>query len=533
MFNKVLRYFHTLRYLKPTQIYYQVFYRIKNRIPFFQKTQNKYASSTSERLLFSSFYLINASDKLLGIGNFKFLNIEHKFNDKVDWSLNKYGKLWNYNLQYFDYLLDENASDDYKKQIVDEVAEQIIAGKFNLEPYPVSLRLINWILYFSRSGYLSFSMDQAIKIQIGYLRKNIEYHIQANHLLENYVSLLTSSYFIRNQALFTFSSTHLLAQLNQQILADGGHYEGSPMYHQIVLSKLLIVFEIEKKQPFGSKQYLETLQGYIARMFNWLHNIYFSSGCMPLFNDSIGGVAPDAAALWNCRKHLGINSTTNRELGESGYRKFCLPTLELIMDVGNIAPAYQPSHTHSDMLSFCLQHKGKDIIVDPGISTYESNSKRHLERSTVFHNTVTINAESQSDVWASFRVGKRAALLIHEEGKTFVRASHNGYRTRYKTDHQRSLRLTEEAVIIRDEFVDKIGKPIHLVGECRFYFDHTLKPVQTAEKVDVPGVSFCFDNAQKIEILRYQQPLGFNLLVDASYLLITFQHFLVTKIIPA
>jgi len=532
MLNKGLRYYHTLRHLKPVQIFYQVFYRVKKGIPFLNKVRGSYGTGTSVQLLFSSFYLINANDKLLGVGHFKFLNIGYQFTDKINWKFNEFGKLWNYNLQYFDYLLDENASDDYKKLIIDEVASQIIEGNFKLEPYPVSLRLINWILYNAKSGYLSQSMEKAIRIQIGFLRHNIEYHIQANHLLENYVSLLTSSYFIRDKKLFQFSSNHLIEQLSNQILGDGGHYESSPMYHQIVLSKLLIVFEIEKKQPFGNKQYLEILHSYINKMFNWLHLIYFKSGSMPLLNDSAPGVAPDAKVLWECKKQLSIKSETKEKLGESGYRKLSMNDFELIVDAGNIKPAYQPSHAHSDMLTFCLQYKGKNLIVDPGISTYESNRRRLLERSTTFHNTVTINSESQSDVWASFRVGKRARVRIEEENERYVRASHDGYRRGFKVDHRRSFALDGTTVTVTDEFIGEKKFSSNVIGECRFYFDHTVDIQLNDSKVVAGGITICFENAEKVLLSTYQQPLAFNRLVDSSCLVIVFRGYLFTKIQP-
>ena len=53
------------------------------------------------------------------------------------------------------------------------------------------------------------------------------------------------------------------------------------------------------------------------------------------------------------------------------------------------------------------------------------------ERSTSSHNTVTINDQSSSEVWSSFRVAKRAkpfGLEIKKRnGSLFVSCSHDGY----------------------------------------------------------------------------------------------------------
>ena len=41
---------------------------------------------------------------------FTFLNIPHDFSDKIDWNYRSYGKLWTYNLNYFDFLNQEEMS---------------------------------------------------------------------------------------------------------------------------------------------------------------------------------------------------------------------------------------------------------------------------------------------------------------------------------------------------------------------------------------------------------------------------------------
>ncbi|MFX7548931.1 hypothetical protein ABTJ50_21555, partial [Acinetobacter baumannii] len=73
------------------------------------------------------------------------------------------------------------------------------------------------------------------------------YHLLANHLLENAFSLWLASIYLRDQPLFNRSDRLLVSQLNEQILADGGHYECSVMYQSILLSKLLLCIEAARK----------------------------------------------------------------------------------------------------------------------------------------------------------------------------------------------------------------------------------------------------------------------------------------------
>ena len=47
---------------------------------------------------------IPSPSSYLSDNTFTFLNIKHQFNDKIDWNYSNYGKLWTYNLNYFDFL---------------------------------------------------------------------------------------------------------------------------------------------------------------------------------------------------------------------------------------------------------------------------------------------------------------------------------------------------------------------------------------------------------------------------------------------
>ena len=123
-------------------------------------------------------------------------------------------------------------------------------------------------------------------------------------------------------------------------------------------------------------------------------------------NDAAFGVAPTSKELLEYAKRLGLHIREN-ELSDSGYRKFESDNYELVFDIGEVGPTYQPGHTHADTLSFELHINNRPIIIDTGTSTYEVNDIRFYERSTRAHNTVTINGENSSEIWAGHRVGRR------------------------------------------------------------------------------------------------------------------------------
>src|SRR5262249_36972309 len=152
----------------------------------------------------------------------------------------------------------------------------------------------------------------------------------------------------------------------------------------------------------------------------------FRNGELPNFNDSTKAGASSPGLLNEYAKQLNVHAG-NVSLSDSGYRKFSFSKYELILDAGNIMPSYNPGHTHADMLSFCMNINDRQVIVDCGISTYESNSRRNYERSTAAHNTISINGMNQSDVWASFRIGRRAKIIEQSSKENFFSATIKGF----------------------------------------------------------------------------------------------------------
>ena len=129
-----------------------------------------------------------------------------------------------------------------------------------------------------------------------------------------------------------------------------------------------------------------------------------------MVNDSTFNVAPNSKELFIYAKSLGIENLNN-SLSDSGYRKIRTNNYELFIDVGKIGPSYQPGHGHSDTFNFDLIRNGKPFFVDTGVSTYEKNEKRQLERSTHSHNTVIIGNDEQTEIWGGFRVARRANVF--------------------------------------------------------------------------------------------------------------------------
>ncbi len=518
------RYYHTLKYLRPVQVLYQLKYRLIPLRKVISSFNNLPGRQVNKPLTFISF--IDKPVSYLGNNKFEFLNLEHSFeNRKIDWTFEKYGKLWTYNLNYMDYLLQPGIRKETGLQFINEFIQSLPDNLTGLEPYPTSLRNINWIKFFSKHAVNDEELNAVLYKQYEILSKRLEYHLLGNHLLENAFSLLFGAFYFSNKRLYTIAKKLLKQELNEQILSDGGHFELSPMYHQIILDRLLdSVNLLQNNERFDNQQdLLNLLQQKAISMLGWLSNMTFHNGDIPLFNDSTTGIAPTSNQLFDYADRLKINKKKSpTKLSSSGYRRYNGKNYECIIDVGTVGPDYIPGHAHADMLNFVLYVKNEPFIVDTGISTYEKNEIRERERSTISHNTVMVNGMNQSDVWGGFRVGKRAKISILNGNKDYLVAEHNGFKP---VTHRREFNFSREKIIINDYL------NISSNATCFLHFNNSVKAKISDDKIICNNsLIIKLKGYNEFHLERFDLPKGYNLFKKSTRLVVDFDKELITEI---
>ena len=510
--NKLNLYYQTLNHVKPTQLYHQVYYRLRNRISGkeYKGTPTKTVALELEEGLY---YPLSYK----GNGKFSFLNLEKKFSD-IDWNFNEYGKLWTYNLNYFEFLNQKEITKEEGLKLIEDFISFGEKLKDGLEPYPISLRGINWIKFLSRNKIENPEINEFLFRDYQRLVNNLEYHLLANHLLENGFSLLFGAYYFQDEKLYAKAKKILRSELREQILSDGAHYELSPMYHQIILHRVLDCYNLVKNNSWKGRELLPLLKEKAERMLGWLQEISFSDGSFPKLNDAADGIAPTTTQLSGYAENLG-SKNRQLKLSDSGYRKFADENFEVIMDVGQISPTYQPGHSHADSLQFVLSYKDKPIIIDTGISTYEKNERRQLERSTNSHNTVTVDGFSSSRVWGGFRVAERAKVHIKKDSETFLEASHNGYR-KLGITHQRTFEFTSGIFQVDDAlFGNKENRRAE--GNLHFHPDVQLKINNSRISIN-KELDLHIAGASEIRLEEYQFAEAFNKLRPSKKIIYQF-----------
>jgi len=520
--------YHTIKYLKIKQIVFRLFYLIRNRffkIKISETIQGKITPMNWRNIIYNQSSLENKT--------FTFLNVSKKFNNGIiDWNYNEFGKLWTYNLTYFDFLNQKNISIEAGKELIEDFIKNKENLKDALEPYPISLRGINWVKFLAGNQIEEVSINESLFEQFQILSKNLEYHLLGNHLLENGYSLFFGAIYFRNEKLLKKASKILKRELNEQVLNDGAHFELSPMYHQILLYRLLDCINLINLNKWESALYFKSFFEEKAElMLSWLQMITFSNGDIPMVNDSTYGIAPSSEEIFNYADKLNLKYS-NLELKNSGYRMFKNNEFELFVDVGNVGANYQPAHVHSDTFNFLFNKKSKPIFVDVGVSTYEKNQLRNKQRSTESHNTVKLNKINQTGVWGGFRVANRAEIIKIDESENHVSATHNGYEN-IGVLHTRGFKMYENKINITDSFVKKGNKEISKIAYFHLHpsLKSKLEIINRKLILKEEGIDVCFEGdiiSVKEEI--YQFSKGFNQLEESKKIVVEFKGGLETNI---
>ena len=524
-FNKIKLLLNTIIHLRVIQIYYRIYYFLRNRL--FRYNVKKRIINDFNSILWKN--RIDYDNSYFKKENsFTFLNIFHSFSDKINWNINQFGKLWTYNLNYFNFLNQENISKETGLQLIQDFIKNDATLRDGKEPYPISLRGINWVKFLSNNQVKDELINNTLYFHYCILFKNLEYHLLGNHLLENAFSLLFGAYYFQDEKLYNKSKNLLITELNEQVLKDGAHFELSPMYHQIILSRLLDSINLIKlNNEWKKDDLLLFLEAKASLMVSWLKNVTYSNGQIPMVNDATYGIAPQSNKLFSYAEEIGI---TDQQIpfSDSGYRKINTNNFELFIDVGNVGPIYQPGHAHSDTFNFELIKSGDPIFVETGISTYEKNDIRQSERATHSHNTVKIGDQEQTQIWGGFRVAKRAKIAHLIEKSNLIEASHDGYLSDgYK--HTRSFLWGEKYLILKD----KINRSTSNNAKAYFHLHSSVvKPLVDGNTImlESSGLSIAFENALTISIEEYQLSAGFNKTNLAYKIVVLFDQTLKTKI---
>jgi uncharacterized heparinase superfamily protein len=386
--------------------------------------------------------------------------------------------LWQFHFGYHDYLLALLQREDADARRAAAVAHFLDewqqayplaaadARRSAWHPYVISIRIESWVRLHTMleeyegvwSDAQKNALTRGVEQMTRVLLRNLEKGTMANHLLRNIKALVFAGLFLDTAtgAQARRIGMKLLArELREQVLDDGCHFERSPMYHVSMTNDVL---DMAEAITLAGSTVPEFLADAAARMTDFLRRMRHPDGEIPFLNDSTSSFFLRTAEVLARGERLCNEMEWHAKNAPADRTKFArvsgLHTVRtergwLVFDGGNVGPDYQPGHAHCDTLSFEWSVDGHRFITDTGVFHYRESPERSYSRSTAAHNTVEIDGAEQSEIWKSFRVGRRARMRHagreERDGVVILRGTHDGY-----TRIRRGL-LHERAIVVADD----------------------------------------------------------------------------------
>ena len=370
----------------------------------------------------------------------------------------------------------------------------------------------------------------SLAVQTRWLHGRLERHLGGNHLLANAVALLAAGAFFEGpeaQAWLATGERLLARELSEQILADGAHYERSPMYHALALEDLLDIHNVAQcfRLPLAPGW-----RAQIQRMQCWLEALTHPDGDIAFFNDATLGVAATPALLSLYAARLFGSASPSPAaallLTSSGYARLGRGPATLIVDCGALGPDHLPGHAHAGTLSFELSLAAERVLVNSGVSLYSLGAERARQRGTAAHNALVLAEDDSSEVWHAFRVGRRARILELQSGETpevhWLRAAHDGYRhLPGRNVHTRTWRLHADRLVLEDQVQ---GAPVAAVAHFHLHpllvWEHSGRDLVCVTRAG-RRLRWSFSGAAAVETYQSSWHPGFGHALAAPALRVT------------
>jgi uncharacterized heparinase superfamily protein len=406
---------------------------------------------------------------MTGPRTFNFLNVLTRLEWPAGWSTSDWGKPWLYNLHSFD---DLNATDaasrvDWHRPLLSRwIDDNPPARGTGWEPYPTSLRMVNWIKWALGGNGLEPEWVASLAVQTRWLANPTKQDLLNYHLIIKAKALVFAGVFFEGEEAQSWLEQGLAIvrdQLVEQVLADGAHFELSPMYHSIILEDVLDLLNLGGAYPgvvppLVEQRWRDTAQ----QMRRWLSSMCHPDGQIAFFNDAAFGIAAHPTEIEAYAGRCGFAPVPTpvepvRHNIDSGYVRLTQGDCVVLLDVAAVGPSHLPGHAHADTLSFEMSIERTRVVVNSGTSQYMGTT-RQVERSTAAHSTVEVDGQNSSEVWGDFHVGRCARVfdlqVDSRPNEIVIACSHDGYcRLPGRPVHRRRWILGNRSLRIIDSIV--------------------------------------------------------------------------------
>ena len=245
----------------------------------------------------------------------------------------------------------------------------------------------------------------------------------------------------------------LTAELDRQILSDGGHVSRNP---QIAVDLLLDLLPLRQVIAARGLQTPPSVLRAIDRMMPMLRMLQHGDGSLALFN-GMGATALNRLA--SVLAHEDTRGAAPVNAPYAGYQRLEARDAVVIVDAGGPPPFEFSQNAHAGCLSFEYSLGIERVVVNCGAPLPPHDDARELARATAAHSTLIIADRSSARIAPLSAPRRRAGRILSGpletpverrrlEGATALILSHDGYARDFGLIHQRELTLTDDGAAL-------------------------------------------------------------------------------------
>jgi uncharacterized heparinase superfamily protein len=255
----------------------------------------------------------------------------------------------------------------------------------------------------------------------------------------------------------------LIAELDRQILADGGHVSRNPAVLADIVLDLLPLGQCFQARGLQAP---EEIGEAVKKALAFLRFMRLGDGMLARFNGvSTGSPAGLATVLGYSGGELDAVGAADA----SGYARLERGETIVISDVGSPPALEIATEAQAGALSFEMTSRARLVFVNGGFPGPADGNWNSVARATASHNTLCLAESSSSrlvrhpkleDIVGGLPIrgpDMVAARLSDEGGMAVLAGSHDGYLERYGLMHFRRIGLSQSGESI--EGIDRLEPP--------------------------------------------------------------------------
>jgi len=256
----------------------------------------------------------------------------------------------------------------------------------------------------------------------------------------------------------------LAAQIEVEILPDGGHRSRNPTRHLNALRNLV---EIRSALAMAGQGVPVWLQTAIDRMAPLLRTFRHGDGGLCLFN----GSGPVTREEVDQTLHLAdAKGRAVANASHSGFQRLTAGHAVAILDTG--VPDPSGTGESAGTLAFEFSTGRRRVVVNCGTPVLAPTPLREICRGSAAHSTLIVNNTNSSQLSGISAMGERRArrtdsLRQEVDKNILVESEHDGYLASFGLSHRRALYLSADGLDLRGE--DTLSGTRVIDGVLRFH----------------------------------------------------------------